>query len=80
LAELHRGGARRDRGAGRVEAEWVQEMRLREALSAIERDPSVVGVFLWKWFPEPAPRGQDFQLATPSIRRVIRDAWGAGRG
>ena len=56
----------------------LQEACMREALAAIEDEPAVVGAFLWKWFPEPHPVGRNFQLATPAMRRVIRDAWRPG--
>ena len=57
------------------EAEAVQEASLRAALLAIEEEDAVVGVFLWKWFPEPDAVGRNFQLATPRIERAIRDLW-----
>ena len=57
------------------EAEPIQALTLRTALEAVEREPAVVGVFLWKWFPNPHPVGRDFQLATPAIRQVITETW-----
>jgi hypothetical protein len=54
----------------------VAEACLRVALEAIEREPRVIGAFLWKWFPKPRTRGRDFELDTPGMRRVIRGAWG----
>jgi len=57
------------------DARAVQEVCLREALLAIDGEPSVVGAFLWKWFPRPHSIGRTFQLATPQLKRVIRDAW-----
>lgn len=60
-------------GAG---AEALAQECLREALSAIEAEPRVVGAFLWKWFPEPRPLGRNFRLATPGMTQVIREAWG----
>jgi hypothetical protein len=59
-------------GAG---ASQIQETCMRLALEAIESEPSVVGAFLWKWFPGPRPAGRNFQLATPGMKRVIREAW-----
>jgi len=59
-------------GAG---AERVQALCLGAALRAVEREPDVVGVFLWKWFPNPHPVGRNFQLATPALKRVIAAAW-----
>ena len=57
------------------EAEPFQEACLRIALEAVEREPVVVGAFLWKWFPNPRPVGRNFQLATPRLRRAIADVW-----
>lgn len=57
------------------DAEPVQEACLRAALRAFEAEPAVVGVFLWKWFPNPRPVGRTFQLATPRLKTAIRDHW-----
>ena len=59
------------------EAESVQRESLEAALAAVAAEPRVVGAFLWKWFPEPRPIGRNFQLATPGMRQVIREAWGS---
>ena len=48
---------------------------LSVALAAIEKEPSVVGSFLWKWFPEPRPNGRNFQLATKDLRTLIAEHW-----
>ena len=57
------------------EAALVQQRCMRVALRAIEREPSIVGAFLWKWFPEPNPVGRNFPLATPGMREVLRQSW-----
>jgi len=57
-------------------AEKIQQACLRTALEAIEKEPDVLGAFLWKWFPEPHPVGRNFQLATPELIRTIRSVWG----
>ena len=55
-------------------AAQLQVRCMRAALAAIEREPAVVGAFLWKWFPGSAlPR--DFAMSTPAMRRVIREFW-----
>jgi len=54
----------------------LQTTCLRLALDAIAREPTVVGVFLWKWFPEPHPVGRDFPLADARTKAVLRAAWG----
>ena len=43
---------------------------MRAALSAINREPAVVGAFLWKWFPGDA-RPRDFEMSSPAIEHVL---------
>ena len=57
------------------EATPLQKRCLSTALAAIEKEESVVGSFLWKWFPEPRPNGRNFQLATKDIRALISEHW-----
>ncbi|MBX2801560.1 MAG: hypothetical protein KTR31_28040 [Myxococcales bacterium] len=54
--------------------EQVQEACLRASLRAVDREPAVIGAFLWKWFPGELQRG-DFRMSSPRMRTVIRDAW-----
>jgi len=56
----------------------LQKLCLKVALEAIEQEPSVVGSFLWKWFPEPVAVGRDFQLASPEVREELQGLWGDG--
>lgn len=56
-------------------ARSIQELCMQVALTSIENEPSVLGAFLWKWFVPPRSVGRNFQLATPSMRRVIRQSW-----
>ena len=65
----------RDEGDAAVR---LQTRCLRIALEAIRREAAVVGVFLWKWFPEPHPVGRDFPLADAHTKSVIREAWSTG--
>lgn len=53
----------------------VQERCMKIALHAIEEEPAVLGVFLWKWFLPPRRVGRNFQLATPRMQRVIQESW-----
>ena len=53
----------------------VQELCMKIALDSIERERAVIGVFLWKWFVPPRSVGRNFQLATPTMREVIRASW-----
>lgn len=64
-------------GRGDLPAATIQRDCLRAALRAVEREPTVAGVFLWKWFPAPRSVGRTFQLATPEMRRVISESWNA---
>lgn len=61
-------------GGGGVEGQRVQRAALDVALRVIADEPSVRGVFLWKWMPGELPRG-DFRLSEPRVRRTIRDVW-----
>lgn len=58
-----------------ADAAALQETCLRVALEEVDREPSIAGVFLWKWFPGPRPVGRNFELATPGLKRVITGAW-----
>jgi hypothetical protein len=52
----------------------LQVRCLRAALRAIDREPAVVGAFLWKWFPGEAPVG-DFRVSAPPMRAVVAERW-----
>jgi hypothetical protein len=58
-----------------ADAKPLQRRCLAAALRAVEKEPIVLGAFLWKWFPEPYPVGRNFQLATKEIRALIRKHW-----
>lgn len=47
---------------------------LRASMRAIDREPAVIGAFLWKWFPGEVQSG-DFRMSAPPLREAIRDAW-----
>ncbi len=64
--------SRGDRALG----ERVQGLALDAAFRAMEREPAVVGAFLWKWFPGEAAHG-DFRLSEPRLQERIREAWGS---
>ncbi len=57
------------------EAEVLQALCLRIALEAIEKEPRVLGAFLWKWFPHPYPVGRNFQIASPALQEIITGVW-----
>ncbi len=61
---------------GGKDAAAIQEACLRSAVRAIDREPVVVGAFLWKWFPG-ARQPSDFAHSTPRMRAVIAELWGA---
>jgi hypothetical protein len=52
----------------------LQQRCLRAALQAIDREPAVVGAFLWKWFPGELPHG-DFRMSDPALQQVIAEQW-----
>ena len=54
----------------------VQARCLEAAMRAMDGEPSVVGAFLWKWFPGRAVPS-DFSHQTPTMRSVIERNWGA---
>ena len=54
----------------------LQELALHQALIAIDREPAVVGAFLWKWFPGEVQRG-DYRMSEPRLQRVIGGYWTA---
>ncbi len=63
-----------DPEVGGRNADIAQELCMRAALEAIEAEPSVIGAFLWKWFPGTrTPR--NFAMSTPAMRRVISEYW-----
>lgn len=62
-----------DRGGD--DAEAVQEACFRSAVRAMDREPAVVGAFLWKWFPGPR-QPRDFAQSTPRMRATIAELWG----
>jgi len=65
-----------DYEVGGANADLLQELCMRAALTAIGREPAVVGAFLWKWFPGDA-RPRDFEMSSPAMRRVIAEHWSA---
>ena len=54
----------------------LQAACTRAALRAIDREPTVIGAFLWKWFPGEVQSG-DFRMSSPQMRSLIRSHWGA---
>lgn len=50
---------------------------MRLSLEAIEKDPSIKGVFLWKWFPSDRDHSNEFVLQYDAMRQVLREAWAA---
>ena len=60
--------------SGGDDAGEVQRRCLSAALDAIERSDSLVGAFLWKWFPG-SRGGHNFKLSTPEMRKLIASHW-----
>ena len=61
---------------GGEHAEETQRRCLAAALTALENDDAVAGVFLWKWFAGPT-RHENFLMSTPAMRGVIAEHWKA---
>lgn len=59
-----------------AEAERLQVELLDAALRAMATSESIVGAFLWKWFPGEVSRG-NFIKSSPAMREVIRAHWGS---
>ena len=49
---------------------------MRVALDQLKREPSIAGVYLWKWFPGGRDHNHEFTLQYDAMREVIRQAWG----
>lgn len=61
---------------GGEHAAEVQERCLDAALSLAGKSPFLVGMFLWKWFPElPNDERENFCLQTPAIKELIARHW-----
>jgi hypothetical protein len=56
--------------------EQVQQRCMDAALAALRESDTVVGAFLWKWFPIGRTRG-NFLMTTPAMQTVIEQHWGA---
>lgn len=61
-------------GSGGPDGERLQRACLAAALRAIDREPAVIGAFLWKWFPGELPVG-DFRMSRADLRAVIAAGW-----
>ncbi len=53
----------------------IRDRAIRIALEMIETEPTLVGSFLWKWFPDDRESGHDFVLQTPESKAAIRAVW-----
>lgn len=59
---------------GGINADQLQARCMQAALAAIAGEPTVVGAFLWKWFPGDY-RPRDFAMSDPAIRKIIAQYW-----
>jgi len=60
---------------GGEQADEIQQRCLRVALESIAASETVVGAFLWKWFPGQSRWRGNFLKSTPAMRAVIGEAW-----
>lgn len=62
-------------GDGRPGGAELQAQCLDRALAAVEHpEDDLVGAFLWKWFPGPAPN-ENFLVSEPHMRNVVARHW-----
>ncbi len=62
-------------GDGRPGGAELQAQCLDRALAAVEHpEDDLVGAFLWKWFPGPAP-DENFLVSEPHMRNVVARHW-----
>ncbi|MCZ6834395.1 MAG: hypothetical protein O7G85_01345 [Planctomycetota bacterium] len=64
-----------DYKTGGPNAEEIQRRCMNAALKALENDDTIVGAFLWKWFPRSRRGGSNFIMSSPSMRQVIAKHW-----
>lgn len=57
------------------EGNACQEACFRILFEEVPKESSVVGLFLWKWFPPPHSAGRNYRLATPRLKSLIRSYW-----
>jgi hypothetical protein len=63
-------------GDGRPGGRALQARCLDRALAAVDAPgDDLVGAFLWKWFPGPAP-GENYLVSEPHMREVVARHWG----
>ena len=68
------------RGSRAQDALEIQAACTRAAFRAIDKEPAVIGSFLWKWFPGELQSG-DFRMSSPSMRGLLRREWAStGQG
>ena len=66
-----------DEVVGDPEAGAALKLRCMQiALRALENQPHLAGVYLWKWFPDNREQNREFTLQYDAMRRVIADVWG----
>lgn len=62
------------RRRGQAMDEPLQQVCLEAALRSIAESDSIIGAFLWKWFPGELERS-NFLMSTPAMQQVIRRHW-----
>ena len=65
-----------DAREGGEHAEETQRRCLEAALRALDRNDSLIGAFLWKWFPGRTTH-ENFLMSTPAMQEVIAEYWGS---
>ncbi len=64
-------------GSNSESAKITQERCLKTALEKTKSNPTIAGVFLWKWFPEIKIFSwhENFNLQTPKNKKLIANIW-----
>lgn len=64
-----------DHQRGGENAQAIKLRCMQVALSRIEREPWLEGVFLWKWFPSHREWNREYVLQYPEMKSVIGESW-----
>ena len=64
-----------DHQQGGPNADAIKLRCMKVALSRVEQEPTIIGVFLWKWFPTSRDSRTNYMLQYDEMRDVLRNAW-----
>lgn len=64
-----------DHAEGGPHAAAIKRRCIKVALRMVPLEPTIKGVFLWKWFPFPWTRSHNYVLQYPAMKKILRNAW-----